>query len=95
MAIEPNTSPALYETHDSKEPDSSLDSEQFVPLSIESDWAPIMEFTTVDIFQHSRFGDILKTLESLSLSESPGRTTVSKVGIRTMKKFKAHPPPTL
>ena len=95
-AIEPNTSPALCETHDSKEPDSSPDSEPSAPLPIESDWAPIMEFTAGDVFQHSPFGDILKSLKSLSLyQESPGRTTVSKVGVRTMKKFKTHPPPTL
>ena len=71
MAIEPNTSPALRETHDSKEPDSSSDSEPSAPLPIESDWAPIMEFTAADIFQHSPFGDILKTLKSLSLSGEP------------------------
>ena len=61
-AIEPNTSPALCETRDSKEPDS----EPSAPLPIESNWVPIMEFTTADIFQHSPFGDILKTLKSLS-----------------------------
>ena len=69
--IEPNTSPALRETHNSKKPDSSPDSEPFTPLPIESDWAPIMEFTVADIFQHSPFGDILKTLKSLSLSGEP------------------------
>ena len=58
-AIEPNTSPALRETRDSKEPDSSPDSEPSVPLPIESDWASIMEFTAADVFQHSPFGDIL------------------------------------
>ena len=36
-AIKPNTSPALRETRDSKEPDSSPDSEPFAPLPIESD----------------------------------------------------------
>ena len=70
-AIESNTSPALCETRDSKEPDSSPDSEPFAPLPIESDWVPIMEFTTADIFQHSPFADILKTLKSLSLSGEP------------------------
>ena len=52
-AIEPNTSPVLYEARDSKEPDSSPDSEPSVPLPVESDWAPIMEFTAADIFQNS------------------------------------------
>ena len=30
-----------------------------------------MEFTAADIFQHSPFGDILKSLKSLSLSGEP------------------------
>ena len=70
-AIEPNTSPVLCETRDSKESDSSPDSEPSAPLPIESDWAPIMEFTAADIFQHSPFGDIMKSLKSLSLSGEP------------------------
>ena len=70
-AIESNTSLVLCEAHDSKVSDSSLDSEPFAPLPIKSDWAPIMEFTTVDIFQHSPFGDILNSLKSLSLSGEP------------------------
>ena len=52
-------------------PDSFLDSEPFAPLPIEPDWAPIMEFAIVDIFQHSPFGDILNSLKSLSLSGEP------------------------
>ena len=91
--IEPNTSPALRETHDSREPDSFPDSEPSAPLPIESDWAPIMEFTA-DIFQHSPFGDILNSLKSLSLSGEPWPDYGRQVGIRTTKKFKAHPPPT-
>src|SRR3954466_1739969 len=70
-AIEPNTSPALCMTHDSEDPDSSPDSEPPAPLPIESDWAPIMEFTAADIFQHSPFGDILNSQKSLSLSGEP------------------------
>lgn len=70
-AIEPNTSPILYETRDFKEPDSSPDSKPSAPLPIESDWAPIMEFAAADIFQHSPFGDIMKSLKSLSLSGEP------------------------
>ena len=66
-AFEPNTSPILCEARDSEEPDSSPDSEPSAPLPIESDWAPIMEFTAADIFQHSPFGDILNSLKSLSL----------------------------
>ena len=67
-AIEPNTNPVLCEARDSKVPNSFPDSEPSAPLPIESDWAPIMEFTATDIFQHSPFGDILNSLKSLSLS---------------------------
>src|SRR4051812_31892040 len=67
-AIEPNASPALCMTRDSEDPDSPPDSEPPAPLPIESDWAPVMEFTAADIFQHSPFGDILNSLKSLSLS---------------------------
>src|SRR3954462_3508495 len=70
-AIEPNTSPTLCIAHDSKEPDSSPDSGPFMPPSIESDWAPVMESTAADIFQCSPFGDILNSLKSLSLSGGP------------------------
>ena len=68
MSNEPNTSPVLCETHDSMEPDCSPDSEPSAPLPIESDLAPIMEFTAADVSQHSPFGDILSSLKYLSLS---------------------------
>ena len=42
-----------------------------MPLPIESDWAPIMEFTAADIFQQLPFGDILNSLKHLSLSGEP------------------------
>ena len=71
MAIEPNTDLVPHEAHDSEVPDSSLDSEPPAPPPIESDWAPIMEFTAADIFQHSPFGDILSSLKYLSLSGEP------------------------
>ena len=71
MEIEPNTSPILCEARDSKEPDSSPDSEPSAPLPIEPDWAQIMEFTAADIFQHLPFDDILNSLKSLSLSGEP------------------------
>ena len=69
--IEPNTSPTLRETRNSKEPDSSPDSEPSAPVPVESYWAPIMECATADISQHSLFGDILNSLKSLSLSGEP------------------------
>ena len=71
MAMEPNTDLVPHEARDSEVPDSSPDSEPPAPLSIESDWAPIMEFTAVNIFQHSPFDDILNSLKSLSLSGEP------------------------
>ena len=66
-AIEPNASLVLYKARDSKVPDS----ESSAPLPIEPDWAPIMEFTAADVFQHSPFGDILNSLKSLSLLGEP------------------------
>ena len=68
MVIEPNTNLVPHEARDSEVPDSSPDSEPPAPPPIESDWAPIMEFTAADIFQHSPFGDILSSLKYLSLS---------------------------
>jgi len=38
----------------------------------EPGWAPVMEFTAADIFQHSPFGDMLNSLKSLSLSGGSG-----------------------
>ena len=64
--IELSTIPILCEARDSKEPDSSPESEPSAPRPIEPDWALIMEFTAADIFQHSPFGDILNSLKYLS-----------------------------
>ena len=69
--IEPNTSIILCAACVSMVPDSLSVSEPPTPLPIESDWAPIMEFTATDIFQHSPFVDILNSLRSLSLSGEP------------------------
>ena len=69
-AIEPNTDFTSCETCVTGPLDSSLTtgSEPPVSVPIESDWAPIMEFTFADIFQHSPLGDVLDSLRSLSLS---------------------------
>ena len=40
-------------------------------MPIESDRAPIMEFSSADIFQHSPLGDMLNSLRSLSLLQDP------------------------
>ena len=42
------------------------------PEPAKSGWAPVMEFTTADILQHSPFGDMLNSLKSLSLSGGSG-----------------------
>ena len=70
-AIEPNISLVHCEARDSKVLDSFPDPEPSAPPPIESEWAPIMEFTATDIFQHSPFGEILNSLRSLSLSREP------------------------
>ena len=72
-AIEPNTNFTSYETRVAEPLDSALtaDSEPPASVPIKSDWAPIMEFTSTDIFQHSPFGDVLNLLKSLSLSGDP------------------------
>ena len=71
MAIEPNTNLVPRGARDSKVPDSFPDFESSAPLPIEPNWAPIMEFTAANIFQHSPFGGILNSLKSLSLSGEP------------------------
>ena len=69
-AIEPNTDFASNEVCVIGPSDSSpaIGSEPRASVPIESDWAPIMEFTSADIFQHSPLGDMLNSLRSLSLS---------------------------
>ena len=73
VAIAPNTDFTSYETRAAESLDSSpaMGSEPPASAPIESDWAPIMEFTSADIFQHSPFGDVLNSLRSLSLSGEP------------------------
>ena len=69
VAIEPDTDFTPYKSRVAEPLDSSpaMDSEPPASAPIESDWAPIMEFTSADIFQHSPFGDVLNSLKSLSL----------------------------
>ena len=69
-ALELNTDSTSKEICAAGPPDLCPDVgfEPRVPGHIRSDWVPIMEFTTADIFQHSPFGDILNSLKSLSLS---------------------------
>ena len=63
VAMEPDTNFTPYESHVAEPLDSSpaMDSEPLISVPVESDWAPIMEFTSADIFQHSPFGDVLNS----------------------------------
>ena len=69
-ALEPNTDSTSKEICVTGPPDSSLvlGSGPRASVPIESDWAPVMEFTSADIFQHSPLGDVLNSFKSLSLS---------------------------
>ena len=69
VAIELNTDFTSYETCVTRPLDSSpaIGFEPPASVPIQSNWAPIMEFTSADIFQHSRLGDVLDSLRSLSL----------------------------
>ena len=97
-AIEPNTGFASNEVCVIGPSDSSpaIGSEPLAsaPLPVKPDWAPVMEFTATDIFQHSPFGNILNSLKSLSLSREPWPNYGNTVGMRMTKKCEAHPPPT-
>ena len=77
VVIEPDTDFTPYESRVAKPLDSSpaTDSEPLISVPVKSDWAPIMEFTSADIFQHSPLGDVLNSLKSLSLCQGTlGRT---------------------
>ena len=73
VAMEPDTDTTPYEGSVAEPLDSSpaTDSEPPASVPIEPDWAPNMEFTSVDILQHSPFGNALNSLRSLSLSGDP------------------------
>ena len=73
VAIEPDTDFTPYESRVAEHLDSSsaTDSEPPASVPIESDWAPIMEFSSADICQHSPFDDVLNSLRTLSLSGEP------------------------
>ena len=58
--------PAMEAAHSDSFP--AIGSKPRASVPIESDWAPIMEFSSADIIQHSPLGDVLNSLKSLSLS---------------------------
>ena len=70
-AVEPNTGLTSVEACNPGPPDSYpvVGSD---PHILQPGWAPVMEFTAADIFQHSPFGNMLNSLESLSLSGGSG-----------------------
>ena len=95
--IELNTDPTSYEAGiiGPSDPTPATGSKPRTTVPIESDLAPVMEFTSADIFQHSPLGDVLNSLKSLSLCQATlGRTMSGLSGKRTTKKFIPHPPPT-
>ena len=69
-AMEPNTDLTSKEVRVVGPSDSSpaIGSELRTSVPIGPSWAPIMEFSSADIFQHSPLGDVLNSLKSLSLS---------------------------
>ena len=68
--LEPNTDFTSKEISFIEPSDSSpaIGSEPRASVLTKPDWAPIMEFSSADIFQHSPLGDVLNSLRSLSLS---------------------------
>ena len=72
-AIEPNTDLTSKEVCviGSSDSSSAIGSEPRASVPIGSNWAPIMEFSSADIFQHSPLGDVLNSLKSLSLGGDP------------------------
>ena len=69
-AVELSTGLTPKEACDTGPPDSypAIGSSPHAPEPAEPGWAPVLEFTAADIFQHSPFGDVLNSLMSLSLS---------------------------
>ena len=95
--LEPNTDPSPKGICVFGPPDSSptVCSGPRASVPIESNWAPVMEFTTADIFQHSPFGDVLDSLRSLSLSvrRLPAELCPARVGSwQRRNSFPTHHP---
>ena len=96
LMLEPNTGLTSVVAYDFGPPDSHPDvgSCPRAPEPAEPGWAPVMEFTAVDIFQHSPFGDMLNSLKTPSLTENSGPNYVRLEWKQATKKFFTHPPPT-
>ena len=74
LTVVPNIGLTSVEAYNPGPPDSYpvVGSGPHTLLPAEPVWAPVMEFTAADIFQHSPFGDMLNSLKSLSLSGGSG-----------------------
>ena len=94
--LEPNTDPTSYEAGvigpSVSSPDTGSEPRASVP--IESDWAPIMEFTSADIFHHSPLGDVLNSLRSLALSGDSWPNYVRHEWEADDEEIRSPPPPT-
>ena len=77
-ALQPNTGLTSVESCNPGPPDSYpvVGSGPDTLELAEPGWAPVMEFTAADIFQHSPFGDMLNSLKSPSLSGDSGSNYV-------------------
>ena len=73
-ALEPHTDPTSSWACVTGTSDSSpaMGSRPRASAPVESDWAPISEFSSTDIFQRSPLGDVLNSLKSLPLSGDSG-----------------------
>ena len=76
--LEPNTGLTSVEACNPGPPDSypAIGPSPHTLEPAEPGWAPVMEFTAADIFQHSPFGDMLNSLKSVSLSGGFGTNYV-------------------
>ena len=78
-AVEPNTGLTSVEACNLGAPDSypAVGPGPLTLEPVELGWAPVMEFTATDIFQHSPFCDMLNSLKSLSLYQEALSRTMS------------------
>ena len=74
LAVEPNTCLTSIEACNLGPPDSYpvVGPGPHALEPVDLGWAPVMEFTAADIFQHSPLGDMPNSLKYLSLSGDSG-----------------------
>lgn len=73
VALEPNTDLALSRACviGTSESSPAIGSKPRTSAPVETDQAPVIEFTSADIFRHLPLGDVLSSLKALSLSGDP------------------------